>query len=394
MVTAAPRTDTMLLNMGPQHPSTHGVLRLLLELDGETVLRCVPDIGYLHTGIEKTGERLKYQQVITLTDRMGYLDNMLDELAYVLAVEKLLGIVVPARVQWIRVLLAELERISSHLVWLGTHALDLGAQSVFLYCFRERERILDIKENLSGVRMMTSYIRIGGLMADLTPEFEPNIREFLKIMPGRIDEYEELLARNEIFVERTRDVGVLPADVGIAMGCSGPTIRASGVPFDLRKTMTYSGYENFDFEMITDTKGDVYARFWCRMREMRQSLRIIEQAIDGLPDGPWRIDDRKIVPPPKDEIVSDMESLIHHFKLFTEGLKPPVGEVYHAIEGARGEMGYHIVSNGSGKPYRFHMRAPSFYNLQALPLMTKGLLVADIVAIIGSIDIVLGEVDR
>jgi NADH-quinone oxidoreductase subunit D len=384
----------MLLNMGPQHPSTHGVLRLLLELDGETVLRCVPDIGYLHTGIEKTGERLKYQQVITLTDRMGYLDNMLDELAYVLAVEKLLGIVVPARVQWIRVLLAELERISSHLVWLGTHALDLGAQSVFLYCFRERERILDIKENLSGVRMMTSYIRIGGLMADLTPEFEPNIREFLKIMPGRIDEYEELLARNEIFVERTRDVGVLPADVGIAMGCSGPTIRASGVPFDLRKTMTYSGYENFDFEMITDTKGDVYARFWCRMREMRQSLRIIEQAIDGLPDGPWRIDDRKIVPPPKDEIVSDMESLIHHFKLFTEGLKPPVGEVYHAIEGARGEMGYHIVSNGSGKPYRFHMRAPSFYNLQALPLMTKGLLVADIVAIIGSIDIVLGEVDR
>jgi NADH-quinone oxidoreductase subunit D len=394
MVTAAPRTDTMLLNMGPQHPSTHGVLRLLLELDGETVLRCVPDIGYLHTGIEKTGERLKYQQVITLTDRMGYLDNMLDELAYVLAVEKLLGIVVPARVQWIRVLLAELERISSHLVWLGTHALDLGAQSVFLYCFRERERILDIKENLSGVRMMTSYIRIGGLMADLTPEFEPNIREFLKIMPGRIDEYEELLARNEIFVERTRDVGVLPADVGIAMGCSGPTIRASGVPFDLRKTMTYSGYENFDFEMITDTKGDVYARFWCRMREMRQSLRIIEQAIDGLPDGPWRIDDRKIVPPPKDEIVSDMESLIHHFKLFTEGLKPPVGEVYHAIEGARGEMGYHIVSNGSGKPYRFHMRAPSFYNLQALPLMTRGLLVADIVAIIGSIDIVLGEVDR
>ncbi|MGI8968319.1 MAG: NADH dehydrogenase (quinone) subunit D [Chloroflexota bacterium] len=384
----------MLLNMGPQHPSTHGVLRLLLELDGETVIRCAPDVGYLHTGIEKTGERLKYQQVITLTDRMGYLDNMLDELAYVLAVEKLLGIDVPERVKWVRVLLSELERIGSHCVWLGTHALDLGAMSMFMYGFREREMVLDIKETISGVRMMTSYIRIGGLMADLPSEFEPKIRNFLKVMPGRIDEYEDLLTRNDIWVERTKDVGVLSQKVAIDMGCSGPTLRASGIPYDVRKVRPYSGYENFDFDMIVGQRGDVYERFYCRVQEMRQSLRIIQQAIDGLPDGPWRIDDRKIVPPPKDELVGSMESLIHHFKLFTEGLKPPVGEIYNVIEGARGEMGYYVVSDGSGKPYRFHMRAPSFYNLQALPQMSQGYLVSDMIAIIGSIDIVLGEVDR
>lgn len=386
--------DTMLLNMGPQHPSTHGVLRLLLELDGETVLRMVPDIGYLHTGIEKTGERLKYQQVITLTDRMGYLDNMLDEIAYVLAAEKLLGIEVPQRVQWIRTLLAELERISSHLVWLGTHALDLGAQSVFLYCFREREKILDIKENISGVRMMTSYIRIGGLMADLTPQFEPMVRAFLKLMPDRIDEYEELLTRNELFVNRTKGIGVLPPDVGINWGCSGPTLRASGVPYDLRKQTPYLVYDQLEFNMITGRNGDVYDRYHVRIREMRESLKMVEQCLDGMPSGPWKIDDRKIVPPPKDEIVSGMESLIHHFKLFTEGMKPPVGEVYNAIEGARGEMGYYLVSNATGKPYRFHMRAPSFYNLQSLPIFAEGFLVSDIIALIGSIDIVLGEVDR
>lgn len=384
----------MLLNMGPQHPSTHGVLRLLLELDGETVVNITPDVGYLHTGIEKTGERLKYQQVITLTDRMGYLDNMLDELAYVLAAEKLLGIEVPERVKWIRVLLSELERISSHLLWLGTHALDLGALSVFMYCFRERERVLDIKENLSGVRMMTSYIRIGGLMADLTPEFEPQVRDFLKLMPSRIDEYEELLTQNQLYVERAKGVGKLSAEAAIALGCSGPTIRASGVPYDIRKTNPYSGYENFDFEMVVGTRGDVYERYLCRIREMRESLKIVEQALDGMPEGPWRIDDRKIVPPPKDELVQSMESLIHHFKLFTEGMKPPVGEVYNAIEGARGEMGYYLVSNGTGKPYRFHMRAPSFYSVQAIPAMVQGALVADIIAIIGSIDFVLGEVDR
>jgi NADH-quinone oxidoreductase subunit D len=384
----------MILNMGPHHPSTHGVLRVLLELDGETVVRAIPDIGYLHTGIEKTGERLKYQQVITLTDRMGYLDNMLDELAYVLAVEKLLAIEVPERVKWVRVLLGELERISSHCVWIGTHALDLGALSMFMYGFREREMVLDIKETISGVRMMTSYIRVGGLMADLPPEFEPMVRNFLKVMPQRIDEYEELLTQNEIWLERTKGVGILPVETAIDMGCSGPTLRGSGLPYDIRRVSPYSGYENFDFEVITGRNGDVYDRFMCRVREMRQSLRIIEQAIDGMPDGPWRIDDRKIVPPPKDEIVHSMESLIHHFKLYTEGFKPPAGEVYNAIEGARGEMGYYVVSNGSGKPYRFHMRAPSFYNLQALPLMSQGYLVSDVVAIIGSIDIVLGEVDR
>ncbi len=386
--------DTMILNMGPQHPATHGVLRLLLEMDGERIVRCVPDIGYLHTGIEKTGERLKYQQVITLTDRMGYLDNMLDELAYVLAVEKLLGIDVPERVKWIRVLLSELERISSHCVWIGTHALDLGALSMFMYGFREREMVHDIKETISGVRMMTSYIRIGGLMADLPAEFEPKVREFLKVMPGRIDDFEELLTRNEIWVERTKGVGVISAEAAIDIGCSGPTLRGSGVPYDIRKLTPYSGYENFDFEVMVGTHGDVYDRFTCRIGEMRQSLRIIQQATDGLPDGPWRIDDRKIVPPPKDELVESMESLIHHFKLFTEGLKPPPGEVYNAIEGARGEMGYFIVSNGSGKPYRFHMRAPSLYNLQALPQLAQGYMVSDLIAIIGSIDFVLGEVDR
>jgi NADH-quinone oxidoreductase subunit D len=394
MVTTERTGDTMVLNMGPHHPATHGVLRLLVELDGETVISVVPDIGYLHTGIEKTGERLKYQQVITLTDRMGYLDNMLDELAYVLAAEKLLGIEVPERVKWVRVLLGELERISSHCVWLGTHALDLGAMSMFMYGFREREKILDIKETISGVRMMTSFIRIGGLMADLPPEFGPKIREFLAYMPGRIDEYEELLTANQIWLERTKGVGLLGADVALAMGCSGPVLRASGVPYDIRRTAPYSGYENFDFDVIVGEHGDVYDRFLCRIREMRQSLRIIEQAVDGMPDGPWRIDDRKIVPPPKDELVQSMESLIHHFKLFTEGLKPPAGEVYSAIEGARGEMGYFLVSNGTGKPYRFHMRAPSFYNLQALPTMGVGYVVSDLIAIIGSIDFVLGEVDR
>ncbi|HEX6506385.1 MAG TPA: NADH dehydrogenase (quinone) subunit D [Chloroflexota bacterium] len=394
MVTTERTGDTMILNMGPHHPATHGVLRLLVELDGETVVSIVPDIGYLHTGIEKTGERLKYQQVITLTDRMGYLDNMLDELAYVLAAEKLLGIEVPERVRWIRVLMGELERISSHCVWLGTHALDLGAMSMFMYGFREREKILDIKESLSGVRMMTSYFRIGGLQADITPEFEPKVRDFLAYMPGRIDEYEELLSSNQIWLERTKGVGILPPEVAIAMGCTGPTLRGSGVPFDLRRTAPYSAYENFEFDVIVGEHGDVYDRFLCRVREMRQSLRIIEQAMDGLPDGPWRIDDRKIVPPPKDEIVQSMESLIHHFKLFTEGLKPPVGEVYSCIEGARGEMGFYLVSNGTGKPYRFHMRAPSFYNLEALPKMGVGYIVADLIAIIGSIDFVLGEVDR
>jgi NADH-quinone oxidoreductase subunit D len=380
--------------MGPHHPATHGVLRLLVELDGENVVSVAPDIGYLHTGIEKTGERLKYQQVITLTDRMGYLDNMLDELAYVLAAEKLLGIEVPERVKWVRVLLGELERIASHCVWLGTHALDLGAMSMFMYGFREREKILDIKETISGVRMMTSYIRIGGLMADLPPDFGPKIRDFLAYMPGRIDEYEELLTSNQIWLERTKGVGTLPVDVALAMGCSGPVLRASGMAYDIRRNAPYSGYEHFEFDVIVGEHGDVYDRFLCRVREMRQSLRIIQQAVDGMPDGPWRIDDRKIVPPPKDELVQSMESLIHHFKLFTEGLKPPVGEVYSAIEAARGEMGYFLVSNGTGKPYRFHMRAPSFYNLQALPNMGKGYIVADLIAIIGSIDFILGEVDR
>src|SRR5947209_5558882 len=285
MVSTERTGATMLLNMGPQQPSAHGVLCLLLEIDGQTIVRAVPDIGYLHTGIEKTGERLKYQQTITLTDRMGYLDNMMDELAYVLAVEKLLAIEVPERVKWVRVRMCELERISSHCVWLGTHALDLGALSMFMYGFRERELVLDIKETISGVRMMTSYFRIGGLREDLPAEFEPKVRNFLKVMPKRIDEYEELLTRNEIWVERTKGVGTISAEAAIALGCSGPTLRGSGVPYDIRKISPYSGYENFDFDMIVGHNGDVYDRFACRVREMRQSLRIVEQALDGLPDG-------------------------------------------------------------------------------------------------------------
>ena len=387
-------SEYMTLNMGPQHPSTHGVLRLLLTLDGETVVTCKPDIGYLHTGIEKNGEKLKYQQVITLTDRMGYLDNMMDELGFVLAVEKLLGIEVPERVKWIRVLFCELERISSHLVWLGTHALDLGAMSMFMYGFREREKILDLKEMTSGVRLMTSYFRIGGLSADLPPQFEPKVREFLKNFPNRLDEYEELLKKNELWLERTQNVGVISGEDAIAWGCTGPTLRASGVFADLRKTNPYSGYENFEFETPLGTHGDVYDRYRCRMLEMRESVKIVTQALEGMPDGPWRIDDRKIVPPPKDELATSMESLIHHFKLFTEGFKPPPGDVYLAIEAARGHQGWYVVSDGTAKPYRFHMRAPSFYNLQALPHMSKDALLADMVAIIGSTDIVLGEIDR
>ncbi len=388
------RRDTMTVNMGPQHPSTHGVLRLILTLDGETIVKAVPDIGYLHTGIEKTAESKSYFKALVLTDRMDYLAPLCNNLAYSLAVEKLLGIDVPERAKYARIILAELQRIASHLVWLGSSALDLGAQSVFLYCFRERELILDIFELCSGVRMMTSYIMPGGLQADLPPGFEGKVRDFLRIFPSRLREYHDLLTNNRLWVDRTKGVCVLSAEDALAYGCTGATLRGSGIAYDVRKAFPYGGYERFAFDIPVGSNGDVYDRYLVRMLEMEQSLRIIQQALDGLPGGAWQVADRKIVPPPKYEVSSNMEALIHHFKLYTEGYRPPVGEVYVRTESPKGELGFYLASDGGSKPYRMHVRAPSFANLQALPKMIEGSLLADVVAAIGSIDIVLGEVDR
>jgi NADH-quinone oxidoreductase subunit D len=393
----AGKTETMVLNMGPHHPSTHGVLRLVVELDGETVVNVAPDVGYLHTGIEKTMESKTYQKAVVLTDRTDYLAPLSNNLSYVLAVETLLSCEVPARAQTVRVLLTELQRISSHLVWLGSHALDLAAMSVFLYGFREREQILDIFELVSGARMMTSYFRVGGLAYDLPAEFEETVAAFLKIMPGRVDEYENLLTGNPLWLERTVGVGAIDAASAVAYGLTGPGLRAAGVPWDLRKDMPYSGYELYDFDVPIAKNGDIYDRYLVRMAEMRQSVRICEQALARLRDlgpGPYTTTNRKIAPPPKSEITHSMESLIHHFKLWTEGFKPPVGDALAAIESPRGELATYVVSDGSPKPYRVHFRAPSFVNLQSLPHMAKGRLVADLVALIASMDPVLGEVDR
>jgi NADH-quinone oxidoreductase subunit D len=387
-------TETMVLNMGPQHPSTHGVLRLILELDGETVVKCTPVIGYLHTGIEKSCEDKTYHKVIPLTDRIDYLAPMSNNLAYVLAVEKLLELEVPPRAQWLRVLLAEVTRIGSHLVWLGTHVMDIGAQTVFLWAFREREMVTDIYEMVSGVRMMSSFFRIGGLAADVPPEFEGAIRNFLDVMPRRLDDYEELLNNNEIFLKRTKGVGIISAEDGIALGLSGPSLRGSGVAYDIRKAAPYTGYEQFDFEIPTGTVGDVYDRYMVRLKEMRQSLRIIQQALDGLPGGRVMAKAPPYTPPDKEAIHTNMEELIYHFKFFTEGFRAPAGEVYQAVEGPRGEFGCYLVSDGTNKPRRVHFRGASFANLQSLPKMVEGRLVADVIAAIGSIDIVLGDVDR
>jgi NADH-quinone oxidoreductase subunit D len=389
------RVDTMTINMGPQHPSTHGVLRLVVTLEGETVVKTVPDIGYLHTGIEKTAESKSYFQTLVMTDRMDYLDPLSNNLGYALAVEKLLGVEeMPGKAIYTRVLLAELQRIASHLVWLGTSALDLGAQSVFLYCFREREMILDIFELVSGVRLMTSYIMPGGLQADLPAGFDKKVREFVGIFPERLSEYHTLLTNNQLWLERTRAVAPLTREDAIAWGCSGPVLRGSGVAWDVRKMFPYSGYEQFDFAIPVGSNGDVYDRYLVRMLEMGESLKIVEQALSGMPDGPYQISDRKVVPPPKWAVATNMEALIHHFKLYTEGYRPPEGEVYQRIEAPKGELGYYLVSDGTARPYRMHVRAPSFANLEALPHMVQGELLSDIIAAIGSIDIVLGEVDR
>jgi NADH-quinone oxidoreductase subunit D len=386
---------TMILNMGPQHPSTHGVLRLVVEIDGETIVRIMPDIGYLHTGIEKTTEAKFYQQVVPLTDRIDYLCPMTNNLAYCLAVEKLLGLEIPKRAQWIRVMLNELTRINSHLVWLGTHALDIGAMSVFLYCFREREDILRLFEMVSGQRMMTSYFRIGGLSLDLPLGFLERLKNFADRFPSNIDEYENLLTNNPIFMRRLKGVAYISKEDAIALGASGPTLRGSGVDIDLRRDTPYSGYENFKFNVPTSTVGDVYARYLVRVQELRESIGIVKQALDGMPEaGPIKADAPKIVLPEREKMKTEMEALIYHFKIITEGFAVPAGEVYSAIESPRGEMGYYIVSDGTAKPYRVHMRSPSFANLQALPMMCEGRLIADVVAAIGSIDIVLGDCDR
>ena len=386
--------ETMLLNMGPQHPSTHGVLRLLLELDGETIVTAIPDIGYLHTGVEKNMEAKTYVKAEVMSDRLDYMNNMGNNLAYCLAVEKLVDLDVPPRAQALRVILTELERINSHLVWVGTFGLDLAAMSMFLYAFREREMILDIKELISGQRMMTTYMRPGGLWRDVPVEFETAVRNFLKIFPRRVDEYEALLTKNPLFLDRLYGIGKLDAATALQYGVTGPMLRASGVSWDLRKARPYSGYEQYDFNVPVATEGDTYARYIVRIQEFRESMKIIEQALDKLPLGPVRSDNRKFVPPPRSELGVSMEALIHHFKLWTEGFNAPVGSIYSAVESPRGELGVLLEGNGGPKPHRVHWRTPSFDNLAVLPKIVKGHLVADLVAILASVDIVLGDIDR
>lgn len=386
--------QTMVLNMGPQHPSTHGVLRLVIELDGETIVSLAPDIGYLHTGIEKTCEAKFYNQVTPLTDRIDYLAPMINNTAYALAVEKLLDLEIPPRAQWLRVLFNELSRINSHLVWLGTHAMDIGALTVFLYCFREREELLRIFEAVSGQRMMTSYIRIGGVSLDLPIGLLDKIKAFLKSFPSKIEEYEGLLNGNPIWQGRLKGVGYLSYENAIALGVTGPPARASGVDFDVRRDMPYSGYEYFKFNVPVSKDGDVWARYILRMQEMRESVKICLQAIDGLPEGRYVADAPKIILPDREQMKTQMESLIHHFKIVTEGYQVPAGEATSSVEAGHGMMNYYVVSDGTAKPYRVHVRTADFCNLQSLEVMCKGSLIADVVAVIGSIDIVLGAIDR
>ena len=393
--TPAGPAKAMVLNMGPQHPSTHGVLRVVLELDGEIVLSARPEIGYLHTGIEKSCESKTYSQCITLTDRIDYLAPLSNNLGFCLAAEKLIGIEVPKRAQYIRVLLTELTRITSHLVWLGTHAIDLGAMTVFLYSFREREEIMKIYEYVSGQRMMTSYFRIGGLALEPPPDWLDRVRRVMDALPGHIDEYEDLLTQNRIWMARTKGVGCLSAEDAIAIGASGPLLRGSGVAYDVRKAFPYSSYDEFDFNVQTQTAGDCFARYQVRVAEIRESIKIVRQAMEKVtPDGPFRAEAPGIIPPSREEMKTSIEGLIYHFKIFTEGFSPPPGEVYQAIESPRGELGVFMASDGSAKPYRVKFRAPSFVNLQSLPKLCEGRLIADVVACIGTTDIVLGEVDR
>ena len=384
----------MTLNMGPQHPSTHGVLRVVLELDGETILTARPEIGYLHTGIEKQFEVKKYQQGIPLTDRVDYLSNLGNNLCYALAVERLLQLEIPPMAQWMRVLLCELSRVSSHLTWLGTHAPDLGAMSVYFYCFREREEILKIFEMFSGQRMMTSYIRIGGLALEPPRGWQKVVGAVIGRLAKGIEEYHNLLSSNPIFVDRTRGVGGLPVELRLDLGVTGPMGRAAGVNVDARKDEPYSSYQKFDFEVPTRTENDVYARYEVRMEEMRQSLRIVKQALDGMPAGAWQADAPHVLLPDREQMKTQMESRIYHFKILTEGFRVPEGSVYQIVESPRGELGYFVVSDGTPKPHRVFMRTPSFGNLQALGALPEGIPIADSISIMGSMDFVLGDVDR
>lgn len=390
------QTETMTINMGPQHPSTHGVLQLILDLDGETVVKATPHIGFLHRGIEKLSEHRTYHQTIPLTDRLDYLAPMSNNLGYVLAVEKLLGIEdqIPERAKVVRVMLAELTRIKSHLVWLATHALDIGAMTVFLYCFREREEIIDIYEKISGARMTSNYFRVGGLSEDLPAGITDDIKTFAEEMFAHVDEYEGLLTGNRIWQKRTMSVGKISAENAIDIGLSGPALRASGVDWDLRRDNPYTGYEDYDFEVPVLEEGDTFARYQARLDEIRESSKIILQALDKLQDGPILADCPKVCLPPKQDVVNTIEGLIHQFKIITEGFEAPEGEVYVGIEAPKGELGYYLVSDGSANPYRMKIRPPSFVNLQALPQMVEGALLADVIAAIGTLDIVLGEIDR
>jgi NADH-quinone oxidoreductase subunit D len=388
-------TSLMTVNMGPQHPATHGVLRLVLELDGEVIVKAVPHIGYLHRGMEKLAESLTYPQALTLTDRLDYTSALSNNLAYCLAVEKLLDIRIPQRAQYLRVLLAELQRIAAHLLWLGTHALDLGAMTMFFYPFRERETIMEMLELVTGARLTPSFIRIGGLAADIPDDFLPAVRAFTEALPGRIAEYEEMLTENIIWKKRTRRIAPLSGEECIDYGVTGPPLRASGVNYDVRKAFPYSSYEDFDFEIPLGQNGDVYDRYLVRLEEMRQSNRIVRQVMDRLPEGPVSAPDAPlIVPPPKEEVGRDIAAMIRHFKIMQEGFRPPCGEVYSSIESSKGELGFYIIGDGTNRPLRMRIRTPSFSNLSALTKMIKGGMVADVVAAIGSIDIVLGEIDR
>jgi NADH-quinone oxidoreductase subunit D len=388
-------TETMTVNMGPQHPSTHGVLRLVLELDGEVVQSATPSIGYLHTGIEKTAEQKKWQQVIPLVERMDYLAAQSNSLAYALSVEKLLGLEMPQRVKDIRVLIAELQRIASHLIWLGTHAMEIGAVSMLFYAIRERELLMNINELIAGFRFFPSYIRIGGLREDLSRGFHEAVNAFLDRFPKKLDEYEGLLSKNDIFMRRTQGVGVISQQDAFAWGLLGPIARASGSNYDVRKYFPYSGYESYDFEVPTEAEGDVYARYRVRMRELRECVKICRQAIKRItPSGAWACDDPRVVPPPKDKVYTEMEALIQHFLIYSQGFTVPAGDVYVPVEGPRGEHGVYAVSDGTNRPWRIKMRAPSLLAIQALPTLIKGGLIADVVAVIGSNDVVMGDCDR
>jgi NADH-quinone oxidoreductase subunit D len=386
--------ETMTVNMGPQHPSTHGVLRLVVELDGEKIEKITPHIGYLHRGVEKLSEHRTYHQGITLTDRLDYLAPMSNNLGYVLAVEKLLALEVPERAKLIRVIMNELTRLKSHLVWLACHALDIGAMTVFLYCFRERETVMDIYEMVSGARMTSSYFRVGGLSADVPAGFEKKVRDFISEMPANIDTYEGLLTKNTIWLQRTVGNGYISAEDAVDMGLTGPPLRGSGVNWDLRRDDPYCGYEDFTFTVPVGEKCDTFDRYKVRLVEMREACSIIRQALDKLKAGPVLADDPKVCYPPKENVYNSIEGLIHHFKIASEGFTAPEGEVYQGVEAPKGELGYYLVSDGGTKPYRMRIRPPSFVNLQAIEKMSKGGMLADLVAVIGTLDIVLGEIDR